>query len=423
MLSCINRINNKVLEHKTSSFNHQGLTHLNLNGCSRLSKSCLSEILPTLQSLRSLQLTNCRNCSDELLHKLGKYCLDLQELVIKLCPKITDKGIQAFFTPKGPNKAGCFSIIHLDVSGTSVTTKSLGVILLGLPKLRKLCFSDVPGENHLGLVGIPLLNIEHLDLFGTFLVDSDLKLLIQSCLKLVLLRLNLSSNLGTIVTNHLTSLSYLKSLDLGGASETLFEDVERFLEKRGGQLESLNLSGMPNVRISVLCIYCQSLKELVLEHCQNVDPILPTLVDSTGEQRNDLSRQGSRLSDFCSQLFYISLNFATFRDNGERELSSVRMSNILTDHPNLTRLSLKDLDVNDEVLEQVCRSSSSLALRTLDLTHCDVITIESVSEVVKKCQNLRRLDLSHCKQIDSGFISQLKKNLKKTPNPLEITWV
>ena len=357
------------------------------------------------------------------MHKLGKYCLNLQELVIKLCPKITDEGIQALFTPKSPNKAGCCSIIHLDVSGTSVTTKSLGVILLGLPKLRKLCFSDVPGENHLGLVGIPLLNIEHLDLFGTFLVDSDLKLLIQSCLKLVLLRLNLSSNLSTIVTNHLTSLSYLKSLDLGGASETLFEDVEGFLEKRGGQLESLNLSGMPNVRISVLCIYCQSLKELVLEHCQNVDPVLPTLVDSTGEQRNDLSRQGSRLSDFCSQLFYINLNFATFRDNGERELSSLRMSNILTDHPNLTRLSLKDLDVNDEVLEQVCRSSSSLALRTLDLTHCDVITIESVSEVVEKCRNLRRLDLSHCKQIDSGFISQLKKNLKKTPNPLEITWV
>ena len=395
---------------------------MNLNGCSRLSRSCLNETLPTLQSLRSLQLSNCRGCSDELLNKLGKYCCNLKELVIKLCPKVTDVGIEALFNPINTGEAGCFSIIHLDVSGTSVTTKSLGIILLKLPKLRKLCFSDIPGENQV-LVDIPLLNLEHLDLFGTFLVDLDLILLIQSCLKLVVLRVNVSRNLDRIVANHLASLSYLKSLDLGGASEILFEDVERFLEKQGGQLESLNLSGMPNVRVSVFCIHCKSLKELILEHCSNIDPILPTVVNSIEEKRECLPSHGSRLSNFCPQLLSMSFNFSTFCDNGEPELSQVRVSNILTDHSSLSRLSLRELDVNDHVLAQVCQSSSSLALRTLDLTHCDVITTEAVAGVVEKCRNLCRLDLSHCKQIDSGFIVQLKKNLKRTCNPLQIVWV
>lgn len=360
-----------------------------------------------------------------MLHNIGRHCRNLQELVVNLCPKVTDVGIEALFTQDNPDEVGCFDIIHLDVSATSVTTKSLGVILLGLPKLRKLCFSDLSGENHLGLVGMPSLNIEHLELFATFLTDSDLKLLIENCPKLAVLRLNLSTILSKIVANQLPVLSHLKSLDLGGASDgILFEDVEKFLKKRGVQLESLNLSEMRNVRISVLCMYCKSLKELILAHCENVDPMLPVLDDLTKEQRDNLPECGSRLSDFCPQLFCINLNFTTFRDDHHPELHPISASAILGDHPNLARLSLKDVDINDEILEQVCKSSSSLALRTLDLTNCNAITVESVRSIVENCRNLRLLDLSHCKQVDFASVSQIKKNLKGTRrNLLQIVWV
>ncbi len=360
------------------------------------------------------------------MQNLGKHCRKLQELVVNLCPKVTDVGIEALCTRDNPDEVGCFDIVHFDVSATSATTKSLGMILFGLPKLRKLRFSDLSGENDLGLIGMrmPSLSIEHLELFGTFLVDSDLKLLIENCPKLTVLRLNLSGILSKMVIDHLPILSHLKSLDLGGTSDgILFEDVEKFLKKRGGQLESLNLSGFHDVRISVLGTYCKSLKELILAHCQNVDPILPGLDDLTKEQRVSLPHSGSRLSDFCPQLFCINLNFTTFHDNGHPELHTISLSGILSDHPNLRRLLLKNVDINDEILEQVCGSSSSLVLRILDLTNCNAITVESVSSIIDNCRNLRLLDLSHCKQIDLGSVLRMKKNLKETHSPLQIVWV
>ena len=397
--------------------------HLNLNGCSRLSSSCFNDSLPTLQSLKSLRLSKCRGCSDQLLHKLGKHCRNLQELVVNLCPKVTDVGIEAVCAKYNPDEVGCFDIVHLDVSATSVTTKSLGKILLGLPKLRKLCFSDVSGETDLGFVAVPLLRMEHLDLFGTFLVDSDLELLIDNCPKLTLLKLNLGSILSKIVTNHLPLLSHLKFLDLGGASEGIrFHDVETFLKRRGDQLESLNLSGLNDVCLSVLCTYCKSLKELILAHCQNVDLTLPAIGDLTREQKASEPHHG-QLSDFCAQLFSIDLSFTTFQDNGHPDLFSVLVCGILSDHRNLRTLSLKSVDVNDEILEQMCGSLSNLALNTLYLTNCNAITIKSISNIIERCRNLRVLDLSHCKHVNLGFVSQMKKRLMENRSRLQIIWV
>ena len=370
-------------------------------------------------------MSNCRGCSDQLLHNLGKHCRDLQELVVNLCPKVTDVGVAALCTHHNPDEVGCFDIVHFDVTATSVTTKSLGVILLGLPKLRKLRFSDISGESDLGLVAVPLLRIEHLDLFGTFLVDSDLKHLIDNCPMLTALKLNLSSILSSIVTDHLPLLSHLKFLDLGGASDGIvFDDVETFLKRRGDQLESLNLSGLNDVRISVFCAYCKSLRELILAHCENVDPVLPATADSTREEKASLPHLGSRLSDFCPQLFSIDLSFTTFRGNDrDPDLCSVSVCGILCDHSNLRTLSLKNVDVNDEILEQMCGSSSSLALKTLDLTNCNAITVKSVSSILDRCRNLRLLDVSHCKQIGLAFVSEVKRNLKENGSPLQIAWV
>ena len=419
---CHSLITDQVL--KFACLRCKKLTHLNLNGCSRLSSSCLNDSLPTLKFLKSLRLSKCRGCSDQLLHKLGNHCRNLQELVVNLCPKVTDVGIEALCTKYNPNEVGCFGIVHLDVTATSVTTKSLERILLGLPKLRKLCFSDVSGETDLGFVAIPLLRIVHLDLFGTFLVNSDLKLLIDNCPELTELRLNLSSMLNKIVTNHLPLLSHLKSLDLGGASDgILFDDVETFLKRRGDQLESLNLSGLNDVCISVLCTYCKSLKELILAHCQNVDLTLPAIGDLTRERKASEQHHGGRFSDFCTQLFSIDLSFTTFHDNGHPELHSVLVCGILSDHRNLRTLSLKNVDVNDEILEQMCGSLSSLALNTLYLTNCNAISIQSISSVVERCRNLRLLDLSHCKYINLGFVSQMKKRLMENRSRLQITWV
>ena len=346
-------------------------------------------------------------------------CCSLQELVVNLCPKITDRGIKYLLSKDNPDRVGCFHLIYLAVSGTSVTTKSLEIILLRLPKLRRLCFSDISGESHLELSGMSSLNIEYLDLFSTFLVDLDIKQIIKCSPKLAVLRLNVCSNLNKIVSNHLSSLSNLKSLDLGGASnEILFEDVDKFLKKGGAHLESLNLSGMGNICMTALCMYCKSLKELILAHCQNIDPILPFL-----EQRDNLQHCRRNFSDFCPQITHINLNFTTFCESSQPELHKIWIPAILCDHSNLVKLSLKNVDINDAALQQICESSSNLALRDLDLTNCNAITVESVYTIVGNCRKLRFLDLSHCKQIALASVSKLKQELKEACNPLQIVWI
>lgn len=340
---------------------------------------------------------------------------------MSLCPKITNVGIQALFAPANPDEFGCFELVHLDVSATSVTMESLGLILSKIPKLRKLCLSDLSGESQLELTALPRLNIQHFDSHGTFMDGSALKLLIESCPKLTELRMNWSSGLGNVVANHLTALSHLTLLDLSGACEgILFGDIEKFLKSCGSHLESLNLSGVHNVYVSVLCLNCSSLTQLTLAHCQNVCAKLPALNDhgdSLPQRRNR-----NRLSYFCPRLSSINLDFVTFRDSSQPEFNQI-ITNILCDHPNLEKLSLKNTDIDDEVLRNVCESSSSFALRILNLSNCNAITIEAVRCIVDKCRSLQTIDLSHCKQLVLASVTQMRQNLKATRSPLQIVWV
>ncbi|XP_028391057.1 F-box/LRR-repeat protein 20-like [Dendronephthya gigantea] len=406
------------------------LTHLNMNGCSRLSTSCLNETLPLLKSLKSLQLSNCRGCTDQLLHNLAKHCHNIQELVINSCPKVTDVGIEGLLTKENPKELGSSDIVHLNVSATSVTRKSLSTILVRLPRLKKLCFADISGGNHPGLAGLNLsiLDVEHLDVSSTHFEDSDLKVLFELCPKMTSLRLNFTCHLSKLLLDYLTDLTHLRSLDLSGGTsdddEFLFKDVEKLLIKRGNQLEYLNLSGMANVRLSVLCKHCRSLKELILAHCENIDPILSELNCLT-EDPNDAQSFVGRFSSFCSQLSCIDLNFTTFRDNGQPELSPLWISGILDGHSNLQRLFLKDLQtVNDEVIAQhICGSSSRHVLRTLNLSSCNAITVKSVRDIVEKCRKLQLLDISHCKQIDISSVSKIRMCLKETHRALQVVWV
>ena len=348
---------------------------------------------------------------------------------MKSCPKVTDAGIDALPTDKDPGEVGCLEIRHLDVSATSVTTKCLEIILSRLPKLRKLCFSNIKADMRLPkLEDLPsLLKVQYLDILETFLADTNLKLLLDHCPKLAVLKLNCSEILSEYPSDKSMGLSNLTSLAVSeGSCASSFQHVEAFLKKRGPQLESLSLFGVHNFRISALCLYCKSLKELVLEHCENMDPRLPTFDDLKKEERDSLREEsrGNRLSDFCSRLSCIDFSFTTFRDNGmQAEVYPVWMSGLLSDHSKLTKLLLSSSEVTDEILRQVCGSSSSLALKSLHLDHCHAITVTSVRGIVENCPNLRMLDLSHCKHVDLASVTQIKKKLKQAGNPLQIVWV
>ncbi|XP_042406315.1 F-box protein At3g58530-like isoform X3 [Zingiber officinale] len=98
----------------------QGLQHLNLNGCQKISDvgieaitSCcpqlrefylywnvrltnvgITHIVRNCRELRSLNLSGCKNISDHCLHLIGDNCQKLQDLDITRCTKLTDRGLQ-----------------------------------------------------------------------------------------------------------------------------------------------------------------------------------------------------------------------------------------------------------------------------------------------------------------------------------------
>lgn len=397
-----------------------------------MSGKCLDEVLPELSSLKSLNLSHCPSCSDHLLIEFGKRSLNIQELLVESCNGVTDAGIKALISGnelQPSDQIGCLDICHLNVSSTSVSTKSLWLILLGLPRLRKLSFSNVQSgidENCL-ISSDKLLELENLNMSYTYISSSNIKWLYERCQKLVEVTMNCSFELQGRFLQHLVCLTYLTSLNMEGASSELhFEHVAKFLVQRGNQLTSLNASGIAGVQISVLCLYCQALKDLVLADCQNVDASMPTWSALTEKQRKHIGKNDELgdlyFSDFC-ELQHLNLNQTTFSIHST-EIEQQLLFKLLTSHKALQRLLLKGVTgVDDEMLQNVFESSSSVKLCTLNLSGCEHITIASIYKVLESCNNLRFLDLSHCWHVQQSDVSTINKQLKKSGNPLEIIWV
>ena len=409
----------------------QKLTHLNLHGCSRLSGKCLDEVLPELSSLKSLNLSHCPSCSDRLLIEFGKRSVNIQELLVESCNGVTDAGIKAIISSnkQSSDQIGCLDIRHLNVSSSSVSTKSLWLILLGLPKLRKLSFSNIQSgldENCLTLSD-NLLELENLNISYTYISSSNIKWLYERCPRLAEVTMNCSFELQGSILQHLTCLTRLTSLNLEGAcSELHFEHVAKFLVQRGNQLTSLNASGIAGVQISVLCLYCQALKDLVLADCQNLDASIPTWSALTEKQRKHIGKSEEfgdlYFSDFC-KLQHLNLNHTTFSIHST-EIEQQLLFKLLASHETLQKLLLKGvIGVDDEVLQNFLESSSNAKLCTLNLSGCENITIASVYKVLESCNNLRLLDLSHCWHVGQSDVSTINVQMKKSGNPLEIIWV
>lgn len=321
----------------------------------------------------------------------------------------------------------CLNLLHLSVSSTSITTKSLSIILSKLPKLRRLGFSDIAKDESLIFDHFPdYPNLVELNIFATYLENSDLSLMLDRLPNLVKFKSNMTDNVGRILKNSLIHLGNIISLDLSG-STLRFDDFVVFLKRRGGQLMYLNLSGIRNVSLFLLCLFCRSLKELILEHCENVDPSLPSNDSLAMDYRDYLTKSGGDylLSHFSPKLSHINFNFMTIDENIAVEMLKHIACAIFCNHSQLITLSLKKIQhelIDDEVLEQISASSTNACLRTLDLSCCDGVSADMLWTIVENYHLLRFLDVSHCKLIDITTVSQLRKELKRSNRPLQVIW-
>ena len=409
---------------------------MNLCGL-EISSSSLNKTIQSLTRITCINISHCRGCSDSVLENLAKNCPNLKDLSLEWCSQITDHGIDALLKP-ADSSVEPLKIAYLNVSSTSVTTKSLWMLLNSLPLLLSLSFARIRGSGKsvadrtmFMKVKIGQLPLQYLDMSGTCTGFNQLKLVLESCPNLIELKLTIPfyTNVHTeTFSESLKNLSQLKLLHIsidyipnsGPRPQPFpFERIESFLQHIGHQLETLTLAGPMELRLLLVCLHCKSLKQLVLYECELVQPFLPSL--ETSPKENCKANTGcniSMFSDFCS-LQYIHLERVQFKDISLHQKQEI-LYQLLTSHPNLLQLFLKSVPIEEKFLIRILQSSSGTQLEKLVLSCYDNITAKTIHVIEETCPILKRLELLHCWDITWYDIWQMNELFKRNGRRLEV---
>lgn len=375
-----------------------------------------------------------------MLEKLAKNCPNLRELNLESCGKITDSGIEAVLKDDG--SAAPLKIAYLNLSSTSVSTKSLWICLNRLPSLLSFWFAktkNIVDESEpcyalfMQDQACPF-QLRYLDMSDTLVFNSHLRLVLQRCPELTELKLTTALCLKgdpESFSQSLMHLSRLKALQINGRishpyferrqQAFKFERLQPFLQQNGHLMESLNLTNVTGIRLLVLCLYCKSLKRLILSNCELVRPFLPSWKISRNEVRNGkpyTECDAVNLSEFC-QLQYIHLEKVEFKDISLR-LKQDLLCHLLASHANLVQLSLKSVPIEERCLLRILQSSSGAQLEKLALSCYDNITVKTIRMIEESCPNLKRVELFHCWIITWYDVWQINDRLKRNGRKLEV---
>ena len=412
------------------------LISLNLRGL-EVSSSCLNKIIQNLTCLTVVNLSHCPGCSDSALENLAKHCPNLKDLNFEWCSQITDHGIEALLRPADVSVAP-LKIVYLNVSSTSVTTKSFWMLLNSLPLLNSFSFArirdtgkSIADRTMFMKVKIGQLQLQHLDVLGTLTGFNQLKLVLESCPNLIELKLTIPSyknDHAETFSESLKNLSKLRSLHISidyipnfepRPQPFPFERIGSFLQTIGHQLESLNLAGPMEIKLLVVCLYCSSLKQLVLYDCQLVKPFLPSLETPPKEHcKADIGCNIAMFSDFCP-LQYIHLEKVEFKDISLHQKQEL-LYHLLAFLPNLLQLCLKRVPIEEKCLIDILQTSSGAHLEKLMLSCYDNITADTIRAIEESCPHLKRLELFHCWCITLSDIWQINDRLKRNGRKLEV---
>ena len=398
-----------------------------------VSATCLNQVIQNLTCLSCINLSHCDGCSDSVLENIAKNCLNLSDLNIEGCSQITDNGIEALLSATD-NSVQPLKIAYLNVSSTSVTTESLWILLNRLPFLLSLSFARIK-ENASHTIFMrdksDLLQLQHLDMLGTVIGFMQLKLLVESCPNLIKLKLTIPSFTNShdeIFSESLKHLSKLKLFQLHTENIPEFEPAphpfkitESLLNQLGGQLESIDLTGEIEVKVSDIRLHCNSLKQLVLSSCQLVQPFITSITMLPRENcEANTACNIAMFSDFSSlPLEYIHLEKIEFQNILPHQMQEL-LYLLLASHPNLRQLSLKSVPIEQGSLMKILCSSSGAQLEKLVLSCYDNITGKTIGMIEESCPNLQHLELWHCWVITWSDIWQSNSRLKRNGRKLEV---
>lgn len=386
------------------------MTQLSLKNCSRLSTKALRQIPKSLPCIRSVNVSGCLACTDDVLESFGSSWTELKVLRAESCSQITDAGISLLCGDSVPR---CQRLRDVNLASTSITSYGMQKILLTQMELQKFHLAMTQCGDAFGGLS-KNLRLLSLNLSYTSVTDLSVKSLCEACPLLCDFYLNCCSCVTEGCLEFIASLKHLRLFSIAGNAAIKFQPhLVKFLEKSGNLLESLNISGLERVDTNVLGTLCRSLKCLVVSDCKD---LVGNFIPSPSGEENNLS-----LVQACPKLNQLNLRGCKFAQS--KSLSEHLLS-ILSNSVELQELDLSTFEeLTDEILLQLMKSSSFSHLRSLNLSRCHELSVEPMFLLSETCANLVQLDISHCQNISLQDVEDMKRVNRDRGVRLNVTWV
>ncbi|KAM7261912.1 hypothetical protein ACFE04_020989 [Oxalis oulophora] len=270
--------------HNCKGITDNGMTHigrglpflqsLDVSYCRKLTDKGLSVVTEGCNNLRILFLTGCRSVTDEILQALSNNCHSLEKLSLQGCTNITDVGLTNLVI-------GCRKITYLDINkcsnvGDDGVSSVLKACASSLRILKLLDCYKVGDESILSIAKFGK-NLETLVIGGCRdISDEAIKELASACKScLKYLRMDWCLNISDLsLSCILSQCGSLEALDIGCCEEVTdvaFQNLLTDTNELG--LKVLKVSNCPKITvlgITVLLEKCSSLEYLDVRACPHI---------------------------------------------------------------------------------------------------------------------------------------------------------
>ena len=372
----------------------------------------MKEIPSDLTRLQSIDLSGCLACTDEVLNLLGTSCPELTVLRVESCTLLTDAGIDGLCgDDKNPK---CQRLKEVNLSSTGVTSYGIQKLLNSQQEIQKVSFAMTNSVDEFD-ISAPSLKLISLDLSYTFITDTCMKVLCKRCPLLCELSLNCCTSLTAMSLEFIASLTHLKVLHIGDNKAMKFHPhIAQFLVKAGNSLIVLDISGMDRVDTEIIGVCCRSLQTLNMADCTEVTGSYIRV--STSEESKWIT-----LTQACPKLSILNLHGCHFSHH--KSLAEHLLA-VFSKSTELQELDLSGIEkLSDGIILQFIQSSGLSLLRSVNLSMCSKISVESAELLVKTCKGLSQLNLSHCKNISLCDAENLKKVVRDAKSTAKIAWI
>jgi len=388
------------------------LRHLDLSSC-KLPKTQFSETLPLLTGLTSLSLARS-SVTDTLLSIVGLYCPLLASLDLSYCTQLTDGGLLTLFLEQdaeGNRIAGRFGVCRrlskLLVAGSQgVTAEGAAAALLHLPELQVFDFQGtaavvtrLAATRGLGKLRLRVLHTSPEE-------EQDLPAVLALCPDLQHLHLVTfpglredTSLLALLDTRELREVRVCN--EPGSLSLPVASHLAPVLQAHGATLASLALAEVREVPVGRLATLCPALRHLALQWNEGY------------------IWDGAPAAAFPRLL---TAEVACREEEPTDQVPPEHLAAVLLS-PHLHTLHLSHTStLTDQLTSEVLASGALTALKSLQLSRCDEVTLDGLAQLLLAHNPLEVARFARCEQVTLADFQDYQRKVKRRGWSVQLAW-